>query len=390
MLLIDALNNDVLLHIFSYLDPADLYTLRYVHPKRFLHLVHFSLRKRFKTMLLTGSECFPGLKCDLSEDDRLRIHSNWLKKNVQTKILEEDPMKCVDRFHLDTDSVYISNCGEIRRYQRSVDGGVEALHVKLGAVDDPVVSTIAICAEHLFVGTREGTCSYFRNGHRIVDNKKIHYNYRDVLAMDYSMKHVLVTANCQETNLFRVNEDSMEIVGQINRPARCLKMNATGDQLLASNISLDFETIFGEITTLSALSVYDTATLKRCDLSCCSSGVLDMAWHRSPHVLLTGHWTGDLRMFDLRTDEMTIQKVGEEDQNVSVKYDGVHGVVCGFRTSAEVCLYDLRNPRSHIRRLGTFRTPGKSSHLVDVAVDSKRLFVVNSEDIWECNYSNCN
>lgn len=33
--------------------------------------------------------------------------------------------------------------------------------------NDPVLSTISICAAHLFVGTRDGICSYFRDGHGI-------------------------------------------------------------------------------------------------------------------------------------------------------------------------------------------------------------------------------
>lgn len=88
-------------------------------------------------------------------------------------------------------------------------------------------------------------------------------------------------------------------------------------------------------------------------------------------------------MFDLRSDadEVVVKKVGQEDVNVSLQYDGCHGVVCGFRKTSEVCLYDLRQTKGYVRSFGEFKSEGLTAYLVNVLVDPRQLFVVNFEEV---------
>lgn len=393
MLVFTDLIDDVLLHIFSFLDPADLYTLSSFNVERFNSLVKWTMQGRVDSLLITGSSCFPGTNPITNDKERLRVHANWIYGNFQSSAITVDnrAKNGIGRLRVNADNIYMSNEGQIVQCARFKGGSASTDdQIKFGAMCDPMVSQMVLSGPHLFTGTQNGTCSYIRDGKRILDNHKIHYNNRDVLAMDYCpVKQILATSNQREICLFTVSDRSVDLTGLTDWKAGCLTMNPSNNDLLVGNVSSDYETIDGDVTTLNALCVYDMQTLKKKDLRCNSSGILDMVWHSSPNVILTGHWTGDLRMMDLRTetDEVTIEKEGKEDLNTSLQYDGRYGVVCGYRTSAEVCLYDLRKPTGHVRSFGMFKQPRKSAYLVEVLADSRNLYVVTYDGVTVCDFT---
>lgn len=387
MLSFEDLIEDVLLHVFSYLDPADLFSIQCLNVDKLSSVVQQSLKRCSGTMLITGHDCFPGLDPIECNDDRLRIHYNWLKGHFQPRSMFEDQkLKHIGRMCMDQKQFYLADKGEVRRYERLPNGLAGDQFEGFGDVDneDPVISTMTLNEDHLFTGTYYGTCSYIRNGVQLINNHKIHDSYKDVLAMDYNYTtQTLASSNFREVKLFRVDGDTITTVGEADWRARCLKIDATSDHLVVGNVCTDFHNADGFITRLTALSLYDMATLQKKDLRCTSAGIVDLAWHSSPQVILTGHWSGDLRLFDLRSDsdEVAIKKEGVEDVNVSLQYDGNHGVVCGFRKSTEVCLYDLRQTKGPVRSYGEFKSPELTAYLVNILVDHRRLFVVNFEEV---------
>lgn len=296
---------------------------------------------------------------------------------------------------MNADNVFISNKGEIRRYSRLDDGfAVAEKYDCFGRYDDdedPIVSTMVLKGEHFLAGTYNGTATYIKNGTRMINNMKIHDSFKDVLAMDLNVeKMILGSSNFREIKLFTVTDLSLDVIAEVPWRARCLKMDNNCENILIGNICTDFHQDDGFITTLNALSLYDVATLTRRDLNCASSGVVDLVWHpTSQEVALTAHWGGDLRMFDLRSnaDELRIEKQGTKDNNVSMAFDGHFGVVCGFRNTSEVCLYDLRNPDGAVKSYGQFKHPEMSAYLVEIIADPKQIFVVNNYAVQVCDFS---
>lgn len=392
MVLFVDLIEDVLLHIFSFLDPVDLYTVWGLKEEKLSPIVRVSLRRCCGSLLITGKECFPGFESIDGEINRLRIHSHWVRGECQeTKIFDSDEFKHIGRVRMDAEHFYVSNKGQVRQYDRLLNGSISVDHCEtFGDIDDPVISSMTVRGGQLFTGTYYGTCTYIRNGIRVLDNEKIHDSYKDILAMEFhSGKQMLASANFRELKLFNVTEESVVEMGVADWRARCLAPDKGCDQLVVGNVCTGFHDAEGFVRQLDALSVYDMATLQRRGLRCTSSGVVDMVWHSSNNVLLTGHWTGDLRVFDLRSDadELVIKKAGADDVNVSLEYDGRQGVVCGFRNSSEVSLYDLRRPTGAIRSFGKFKDDELATYLLDILVDSRRLYVVNFNEVRVCDFS---
>lgn len=383
---------DVLLHIFSFLDPVDLYSIQCLDVHKLTQLVEFTMKRCSGSILMTGNKCFSTTNnTPIADQDRLRVHSNWINGKFTTiTSLFQDPFKHVGRMRMDRDYFYVSNKGELRMYQRLNDGTCGDQFASFGdPEDEPIISTMELSGEHLFTGTYYGTCSYFRSGTQIVSNQKVHEHYKDILAMEAS-REILATSNFREIKLFRVNDSDLDIVAETDCRARCMKLDGQCEKLIVGNICTDFHGSDGFITTLNALSLYDTNTMIMRSLRCSSQGVVDIVWHSSSHVVLCGHWNGDLRMFDLRTDsdELTIAKTGAQDINVSLQYDGIHGVLCGFRSSSEVCLYDLRKAKGPVRSYGQFQDPELSrKYLVDVLADSNAFYVVNCDGVQICDFS---
>lgn len=383
---------DVLLHIFSFLDPADLYSIQCLEVIKLTHIVDFIMKRCSGSMLMSGRNCFPTTNNNpIANKDRLRLHYNWINGKFTTMTsLFQDPFKHVGRMRMDRDYFYVSNKGEFRMYKRLNDGSCGDQFASFGdPEEEPIISTMELSGEHLFTGTYYGTCSYYRDGTQIVCNQKIHEHYKDILAMEASQE-ILATSNFREIKMFRVNDSDLDIVAETDCRARCMKFDGQCEKLVVGNICTDFHGSDGFITTLNALALYDTNTMAQRSLRCSSQGVVAMKWHSSSQVVLCGHWIGDLRMFDLRTDsdELTIRKNGEPDINVSLQYDGHHGVVCGFRNSSEVCLYDLRKPKGPVQTFGKFQSPELSGkYLVDVIADSSALYVVNCDGVQMCDFS---
>lgn len=381
---------DVLLHIFSFLDPVDLYAISCLEEETLDSALALALNRASRTMLVTGSECFPGMNRIEHNEDRLRIHHNWVKGQFQASTLfVEDDLTHIGRMRMDSDHFYVSNKGELRKYGRLENGLAGLGFDSYGDIEDPVISTVHLDGDHLFTGTYYGTCSYIKNGVKVLDNFKLHESYKDILAIDFHQsRQVLATSNFREIKLFNVDGQAINPLGEMDWRGRCLKFNDSCDQLIVGNVVTDFHTAEGFISKLTPLSVYDTTTLQRTDLKCTSAGVVDMVWHSSPQVMLTGHWTGDLRMLDLRSgDEIVIRKSGKEDVNVSLQYDGRHGVVCGFLNTNEVALYDLRQTKERVKSFGELKSSELGTSLLGVLVDARNLFVVNFREVRVFNFT---
>lgn len=242
MLLLTDLIEDVLLHVFSYFDPADLYAVLCLNVDRLTTLVNFSIKGRIPTLLITGSDCFARTNPIKCVKDRLRIHSNWIYGNFQpSAIFDKSELKDVRRLRMDDRKhLFISNGGEILKYERLESGSVGDEIEKFGEPGDPVISHMILKGRDLFTGTESGTCTYIQDGRMLIDNQKIHYeHYKDVLAMDYCpTKNILATSNQQEINIFSVGAQSIDLVGQTHWRAGCLLMDSYADQLLVANICL--------------------------------------------------------------------------------------------------------------------------------------------------------
>lgn len=387
---------DVLCHIFSYLDPVDLSSLLELGEFKVTSAVQMQLRRIYGSLLITGSECFNGVNSEDSLDDRLRIHCNWAKGQHHPIILfDDDSIKYIGRMRLDKEHFYLSNKGQLRIYGRSPENHrlPSDSFRSYCDIEDPVISMMALNGEHLFVGNYYGSCTYIRNGELKIDAQKIHDSYKDIVSMDYHAEtQVLASSNFREIKLFRVGSSEMTTIGELDWRGRCLKIDSTGDQMIVGNVCTDFHSATGFITKLDALSLFDLGTLEKRTLNCVSNGVVDMQWHTNPQLVITGHWTGDLRVFDLRTDsdQIVIMRELSADLNVSVKYDGQFGVACGYRNSCAVSLYDLRQPKKHyvvFQREKPFEDPTQRSYLQEIFVEPQHLFVVHSEGVHACDYN---
>lgn len=380
---LEDLIGDALLQIFEYLDPADLHSLQCTGVENFA--IDSCLKRHSDRMLITGSKCFPDHNFVGTSEDRLRIHYQWLRGDLQVKdVFGQDNLKHIGKLRMDPRHIYLSNKGELRIYDRLADGSPSENFRTYGNIDDPVISTMTLRGDPLFTGNYYGECSYIRRGQKVIEKQKIHDSYKDIIAMEFHPdKEVLATANFREIKLFQVTEHQMAAIGEMDWRARCLKVDEQGDQLLVGNVLTPFHNANGDIIQLCPLSLYDLGTLQKRDLNCSSPGVVDMVWHSNPQVALTGHWTGDVRMFDLRTDSdvLTVPKEGVQDVNVSLQYDGQFGVFCGYRNTSEVVLYDLRNPKSVLRSYGTFKHHELSTYLLDIVVDPTHLLVANFNDV---------
>lgn len=388
------LNADVLLHIFSYLDPVDLHSILCLDVPELNPVIDVCLRRVSKTMLITGSDCFANpdvIKCN---EERLRIHTNWCHgESTVTQLFSDDNLKYIGRMQMNDKHFYLSNKGELRKYERHSNGLPSGQWISFNDIEeDPVISTMLLKEDHLFTGSYYGTCSHFYNGQKLLDNFRVHDSYKDILAMDFSTNnHILATSNFREIKLFRLTENgALNVLGEADWRARCMKMNVSSDGLVVGNVCTDFHTADGFITRLNPLSLFNLETMTKRDLNCTSAGVVALEWtSAAPNVILTGHWTGDLRVFDLRSDAdvMTMRKVGAEDVNVSLNYDGQFGVVCGFRNTSEVCLYDLRWGKGRVQSLGVLKHPELSTYLLDVLVEPRQLFVNNFNEVQAWDFS---
>lgn len=85
------LSEDILLEVFFYLDPADLFAVSCLNVGRLKKLVDYCLSGETESLLITGSECFTHTHLD----DRLRIHSNWINGNY--KVCSTNRVLCLTR-----------------------------------------------------------------------------------------------------------------------------------------------------------------------------------------------------------------------------------------------------------------------------------------------------
>lgn len=318
------LNDDVLLHILSYLDARDILN---VHNTcvQLRDTSQYVINRLAPHLMMTGSSRCQGRNTVEFDEratplDRLTLHCNWIGGNcVPGKVFSETKFQFVSKLHIDPDHLYLSNKGELRKYARDKSGGGGGIVMEndfetFGAQDSPIISTFVVRHNRILTGSYDGTCSIIDGDTVLVQDYKTHTSYRNVLAMDYDVhRSLLASSNHQEVKIFLLHfvdhSVRFELIREVSRRARSLQFDQRRERLMLGNVVADFHDEDGFIRTLDALSIYNLACETRQSLNTASNGVLDLIWY-SPDAILTANWDGSLRLFDLNCGSDVMSLVG--------------------------------------------------------------------------------
>lgn len=344
--------------------------------------------------------------------ERVRISECWLLGRYTEHSIFQHRIMYPTYLHLEQDTLYTSNAGQIRRHHRTrhvpqkssygSNSYRQPLDAKpyqcFGREDDADVTCFRVRDGTLFGGRADGHCFV----HDVLADGAVRDMYetctlgtragepgiRSTVAAVDMRGACYATANRHRLTLWtrstELGQPLLEPLVEVHEEYKALAFQAPEDgDWLACGRYCDRDR--------TALQLLHAERHMRRTLNSRTTAVYDLRW-LDANVLLTANYDSTCRLHDLRANADVCTWMDPYDAAVyTLEHDGQYGVLAGMSAHCRVNMYDVRQTRAPVQmiypRMEGHRCGGRSawkdsgSPVYGLACDQTQLFIATDHNL---------